>query len=53
VVSADEARQLGRQVVRPAVEGADGRELGREPVDVELPEAFGSEVLEAVLAEVA
>ena len=37
-LAADEARELGRQVVRPAIERADRRELGPEAVDDELAE---------------
>ena len=47
----DEARQLRRQVVGSAVERPDRRELGPQPVDGELADLLGPEVLEPMLAE--
>ena len=50
-VASDEARELGRQVVRPAIERADRRELGPFALDHQLADPLRAEVLEAVLAE--
>jgi hypothetical protein len=47
----DEARQLGRQVVGPAIEGPDRWKVGRQAVDDELADPLGPEVLQPVLAE--
>ena len=50
----DQACQRLGQVAAPRVEGADRREVGREPIDHELVEPFlAIEVLEPVVAEVA
>ncbi len=52
-IAPDEARQLGRQVVRGGVERAQGREVGRQPGDHQLVETLRSgQVLQAALAEV-
>ena len=50
-LATDEARQLGRKIVRPAVQGSDRREVGLQSVDDELEDTLGPEVLEPVLAE--
>jgi hypothetical protein len=51
LLAPDEARQLRRQVVGPAVERADRRELRPQPVDVKLADPLRPEVLEPMLAE--
>ena len=53
VVAAHEGRQLGGQVVRAQVQGADRREVGLKVRGDQLGEALRAEVLEAMLAEVA
>ena len=50
-VPADEARELRREVVGPAVERPDRREVDLEALDRELADALRAEVLEPVLAE--
>ena len=53
-VAADERGCLGREVVRPEVEGRQRRELGRQPRMGELEEALRPpEVLQSMLPEVA
>ena len=53
VLAADEGRDLGRQVVGPAVERADRPGIISQPVDLEDRQAFRPEVLEPVLTHVA
>src|SRR6185369_17865512 len=53
-VAADERRRLGREVVRPAIEGRQGRKLRRQVPVGDLEEMLRpAEILQPVIAEIA